>query len=173
MIFTLKKNLALILLVTPLLAQATTVYGPCAFGSVVLTNLTCYGPATLNGTVIRNALTVDGPLDAENVSFKTMNVKGVAHINDSRVSGNVTIYGPLFSNNSRFSGDVYSYTNFMQLVHTLIDGNLTIRSTWQTPTLQMFDASYVKKNVTFSGSTGAIVFNNGSGIKGKVVNVIK
>jgi hypothetical protein len=168
--YTLKKTLAVILLVMPLLAQATTVYGPCAFGNAVFTNLTCYGPATLHGTIVRHTLTVNGPLDTENATIRTMNIKGEAHINNSRIGGNALIYGPLFSYNSLFLASVYSYTPFMQLVHTLIKGNVTIRSSMQLPTLQLLDASYIKHNLIFSGIAGTVFFSHDSALLGEIVH---
>lgn len=165
-----KTILSISLLSTALVAHADTIYGKCIFGKVVLDDLTCFGPASLNDTKIKGSLNVYGPLDAENVEVNDIDVKGIIHINHSTVKGSTSVYGPVFATNTVFMNDVYSDTSFFQLIDSSINGNLTIHDQSDQPTLQMMGTSYIKKNLIFSGTKGKVDSKGTSKVEGNVEN---
>ena len=78
-----------------LTAQAqTSSYGSCNYSKQTVADITCYGPATIDGTTVTGTIKVFGSLKMNNTTANDVTVNGPLTMNHANVN-NITIKGPL------------------------------------------------------------------------------
>ena len=152
-----------------LAAQAETGYGPCEYGKTTLSSLTCFGPATLNGTTVQGELKVMGPLTMQDAVVNDVNVKGIMHSAGSTINGGATVYGPIFAESTTFNGAVFSATNKLVLTDSKVTGDLTIQSDDKLPVVELSNTS-IKGGITFTKQAGEVDLSKNAKVMGAITN---
>ncbi len=162
--------LPFVIIMIPIAANAQVNMGPCHYDKQTLSNLTCFGPADLEGTTVMGQLIVYGPLTLNAATVNEVQVKGEIHSTSSSIKGVASVYGPLFANNSSFAKDVFSATNYLELTSSKILGNMTEKSSNQIGVIQMTQDSSISGDVDFSDQAGIVKLDKSSQVKGSIKN---
>ncbi len=168
-----KYRFTLIVLMTvslPLIVKAEAGY--CHYDKQVIDNITCFGAAYLNGTTVTGKVNVFGPLTINKATVNQLTVKGELHSTNSTINGNATVYGPVFAVNSQFKKDLFSATNYLELVNSHIAGNITEKSSSETGTIKLVKGSSIANNINFSARSGVVKLDSHSKVMGKITNGI-
>lgn len=151
-------------------ANAQVIYGHCVIQNATLDELTCFGPADINNSMIKGKLSITGPLNMNKVDVQTLEVKGPLDINNSIVHTKAALYGPITASNTQFMNDIYAATNQMKLTQTTVKGDINIRSEQDQPIVDMKEHAIVYGNVGFTLKEGLVKLSNDSEIKGSINN---
>lgn len=151
-------------------ANAQVIYGHCVIQNATLDELTCFGPADINNTMIKGKLNVTGPLNMNKVDVQTLEVKGPLDINNSIIHTKAALYGPITAVNTQFMNDIYAATNQMKLTQTTVKGDINIRSEQDQPIVDMKEHAIVYGNIGFTLKEGLVKLSTDSEIKGSINN---
>jgi hypothetical protein len=160
---------ASVLLLTPPISHAAD-FGVCNYGQETLSSVTCFGPATLNGTTVTGNVFVAGPLTATHAKLGSLHVAGIATLQNSHVKGTTEVEGPLTSTQSQFDDTLFVASNKMVLTASKINGAVTMKSTSETANLYLTCETVINNSVTFEGMPGIIKAQSGSRVTGDIVN---
>lgn len=151
-------------------ANAQVIYGHCVIQNATLDELTCFGPADINNTLIKGKLSVTGPINMNKVDVQILEVKGPLDINNSIIHTKAALYGPITANNTQFMNDIYAATNQIKFTQTMVKGDINIRSEQDQPILDMKERAIVYGNVGFTLKEGLVKLSTDSEIKGSINN---
>lgn len=155
------------------MAYSQTEFGMCSYGSETVDNITCFGPANLNGTNVTGSIHVYGPLTLTGATVNTVDVKGEMTSVSSTIKGNTSVFGPIFATNTSFANNVFSATNNLELNNSKVSGDITEKSSSETGIIKMTNGSVISGSVDFSAKSGVVKIDNTSSIGGSVVNGTK
>ncbi len=150
-------------------AQAETTHGPSEFGKTTISELTSYGPAKLDGTIIQGKLDVMGPLSMRDAQANTLDVKGMAEIYNSEIKGKTTIYGLLQAEKTSFKGDLFSATSKLVLTDSMVNGNVSIEADDKTSIVRL-NHSTIQGDLIFTENAGRVILSDDSKVTGKITN---
>ncbi len=168
-----KVILPSVIIGVPLAIHAQVVAGNCQYGQQTVDNVTCFGPADLEGTTVTGTVKVFGPLTMNSATVNDVTVMGEMTVNSSTIKGSTSVFGPIFSTNSNFSKDVFSATNYMELISSKISGNIIEKSSSEAAVLKMTSKSTITGNVDFSDRVGVVELDSSSQVNGSVINGTK
>jgi hypothetical protein len=134
-----------------LTAQAqTSSYGSCNYSKQTVADITCYGPATIDGTTVTGTINVFGPLTMKNVTANDVIVKGPLTMNQATVN-NVTVQGTLTMINA--SANDVTVQGPLNSTSSTVKGQVSaegpVEATYSTFEQSIFSAS---NSVTLSSS---------------------
>ncbi len=151
-------------------AHASTQFEACHYDKQEMSAVVCYGPAELNGTVVKGDVKVVGALTANDISAGSITVSGSAELKNVHVNGAVNIEGFLHAHNTEFNQSISIAAADVILNHSTVRGAITINEAKDRPTVQIQCGSIIAGSISFVGLAGTVQVAGDSIVQGNVNN---
>ena len=155
-----------------LLVSANVIAAPCVNSPAITTcrdgeidSLTRTGLVDLKDIKVKGLTKVSGTLIAKNCGLAAIEVHGMSTIKTSKISDDSYFYGMLQANNSKFEGSLIINSKNAEIASSYTR-SIRINSS-NTATINLKN-SQINGDITFVGSEGIVLCNEGCHISGKI-----